>query len=504
MSDIESDSVVVKEEPKDDDKDIVMTNSEMVLDDILGDDIIGESSDQEITERGLKKITAPDSDSKDENSPKRSRNNSYASDLSSAGSISKRSSKADWHSFDARYFVIKSNNMDNVEISMEKGVWATPRRNEDMLVEAFRHTKHVILIFSVRESGAFQGVARMMSMPRPNNGDVHWIVGSTPILRLLPNVFKVQWLDKSPLDFTKTSHLKNRWNEWKQVKISRDGTEIEPTCAADLCTLWQNCENPEDHTPVITSRRRKNSENAARASRSDEPVSPSAVKTTYSSYKDSSYRKSSPEPMSDGEPAPPGLSSRMKDRLGGGGSSSRGDEEKKPQSQRKKRDEPASRPPRRDYRPRNDNNRYNSHRGSNRNNSSREDRSDRRPDRRERDTRPARSSRPSHRSRSRSPVASSSKRRSPPKESSAKDILLHGSYLDYVREYQSKHSRLAALLQDPVLRQDIFNAAQVAASAGTSSSSSSRTSRRRKDEKYLDSRAHSALVDEFLSTHNRR
>ena len=29
-------------------------------------------------------------------------------------------SKADWHSFDARYFVIKSNNMDNVEISMEK------------------------------------------------------------------------------------------------------------------------------------------------------------------------------------------------------------------------------------------------------------------------------------------------------------------------------------------------------------------------------------------------
>ena len=43
----ESDSVVVKEEPKDDEKDIVMTNSEMVLDDILGDDIIGESSGKE-------------------------------------------------------------------------------------------------------------------------------------------------------------------------------------------------------------------------------------------------------------------------------------------------------------------------------------------------------------------------------------------------------------------------------------------------------------------------
>ena len=41
----ENDMVVVKEEPKDpEDNDIVTTNSEMVLDDILGDDIIGESS----------------------------------------------------------------------------------------------------------------------------------------------------------------------------------------------------------------------------------------------------------------------------------------------------------------------------------------------------------------------------------------------------------------------------------------------------------------------------
>ena len=40
--------------------------------------------------------------------------------------------------------------------------------------------------------------------------------------------------------------------------------EIEPSCAADLCSLWPNCENPEDHLPVITSRRRKNSDNAAR------------------------------------------------------------------------------------------------------------------------------------------------------------------------------------------------------------------------------------------------
>ena len=36
--------------------------------------------------------------------------------------------------------------------------------------------------------------------------------------------------------------------------------------------------------------------NYFRAPRVEEPVSPSAVKTTYSSYKDDSYHKSSPEP----------------------------------------------------------------------------------------------------------------------------------------------------------------------------------------------------------------
>lgn len=76
MSEDESE-VVIKEEPEadeemnHDDKDIVTTNSEMVLDDILGDDIIGETSDQEMSEGRRKKITAPDQDS-NEGSPKRS------------------------------------------------------------------------------------------------------------------------------------------------------------------------------------------------------------------------------------------------------------------------------------------------------------------------------------------------------------------------------------------------------------------------------------------------
>ena len=53
---------------------------------------------------------------------------------------------------------------DEIINNLYQGVWATPRRNEDMLVEAFRHTKHVILIFSVRESGAFQGEIEIVNL----------------------------------------------------------------------------------------------------------------------------------------------------------------------------------------------------------------------------------------------------------------------------------------------------------------------------------------------------
>ena len=58
---------------------------------------------------------------------------------------------------DACYFVIKSNNYENVALSKAKGVWSTPPQNENKLNRAFNEYKNVILIFSVKESGKFQG-----------------------------------------------------------------------------------------------------------------------------------------------------------------------------------------------------------------------------------------------------------------------------------------------------------------------------------------------------------
>lgn len=52
---------------------------------------------------------------------------------------------------------MKSNNEENILISKQEGVWATPNSNEVKLNSAFNEFRNVILIFSVKESGKFQG-----------------------------------------------------------------------------------------------------------------------------------------------------------------------------------------------------------------------------------------------------------------------------------------------------------------------------------------------------------
>jgi YTH domain-containing protein 1 len=49
---------------------------------------------------------------------------------------------------DSRFFVIKSNNADNVGLSKSKGVWSTLPQNEANLNQAFRESRNVLLIFS--------------------------------------------------------------------------------------------------------------------------------------------------------------------------------------------------------------------------------------------------------------------------------------------------------------------------------------------------------------------
>lgn len=53
--------------------------------------------------------------------------------------------------------------------------------------------------------------------------------------------FRIQWLSTERVPFHRTRGLRNAWNANREVKIARDGTEIEPTIGRQVLELF--------HTP---------------------------------------------------------------------------------------------------------------------------------------------------------------------------------------------------------------------------------------------------------------
>lgn len=148
---------------------------------------------------------------------------------------------------DARFFVIKSNNAENITLSKAKGVWSTLPQNEANLNKAYRESRNVLLIFSVKESGKFAGFARLHGESRHDVTPISWVLPPGLSAKALGGVFKVDWICRKELPFSSTMHLYNPWNDGKPVKIGRDGQEIEPRVAEELCRLF-----PEDEGIEIT------------------------------------------------------------------------------------------------------------------------------------------------------------------------------------------------------------------------------------------------------------
>ncbi|CAF1355043.1 unnamed protein product [Rotaria magnacalcarata] len=153
---------------------------------------------------------------------------------------------------DTVYFLIKSGNEENVSLAKAKGVWSTPPANENKLNRAFRQHRNVILIFSVAESKAFQGFARMSGEARHDSQPINWVLPPGMSNRAFSGVIHIDWISRRSLPFNQTLHLFNPWNENKPVKIGRDGQEIEPRCGEALCRLF-----PPDPTIDLVSISRK-------------------------------------------------------------------------------------------------------------------------------------------------------------------------------------------------------------------------------------------------------
>ena len=136
---------------------------------------------------------------------------------------------------EAHFYLIKSNNFENVSLAKAKGVWSTPPSNQSKLTKSFKEARNVILVFSVRESGAFQGFARLMSKPRHDLSPIHWVLPPGLSAKALGGVFQISWLCRKELSFAKTTDIYNAFNTNKPVKIGRDGQEIEPNAGKMLC-----------------------------------------------------------------------------------------------------------------------------------------------------------------------------------------------------------------------------------------------------------------------------
>ncbi|KAI9197727.1 hypothetical protein LWI28_003276 [Acer negundo] len=135
----------------------------------------------------------------------------------------------------SRYFIVKSCNRENLELSVQQGVWATQRSNEAKLNEAFDIAENVILIFSVNRTRHFQGCAKMITKIGGSMGGGNWKYahGTAHYGRN----FSVKWLKLCELSFHKTRHLRNPYNENLPVKISRDCQELEPSIGEQLASL---------------------------------------------------------------------------------------------------------------------------------------------------------------------------------------------------------------------------------------------------------------------------
>jgi len=162
---------------------------------------------------------------------------------------------------ETRFFLVKSNNAENVSLAKAKNVWSTPPQNESKFNQAYAESRNVLLIYSVKESGKFCGVARLSTESRRDGPKVSWLLPPGLSAKALGGVFHLDWICRGDLSFQKVQHLYNPWNEGKPVKIGRDGQEIEPKVAEELCRLF-----PEDPTVDMTPILRRSKE-AARVQR---------------------------------------------------------------------------------------------------------------------------------------------------------------------------------------------------------------------------------------------
>jgi hypothetical protein len=74
--------------------------------------------------------------------------------------------------------------------------------------------------------------------------------GESPPSKAWGKPFKIEWVSTTKLPFYRTRGLRNPWNSNREVKIARDGTELETTIGRRLLDLFHRIPSPTTQLPV--------------------------------------------------------------------------------------------------------------------------------------------------------------------------------------------------------------------------------------------------------------
>ncbi|KAK0126338.1 hypothetical protein ONS95_007947 [Cadophora gregata] len=207
-----------------------------------------------------------------------------------------------------KYFIVKSLTVEDLELSVRNGIWATQSHNEEALNKAYQTADNVYLVFSANKSGEYFGYAKMISpinddpaaaiefapkahtvedpelpkaIPTPASeyapkgriiddsarGTIFWEVerdetegadeedesqsnrsdedpDSKASSKAWGKPFQVEWVSTTRLPFYRTRGLRNPWNSNREVKIARDGTELEGAVGRRLLSLFHRIPSP--------------------------------------------------------------------------------------------------------------------------------------------------------------------------------------------------------------------------------------------------------------------
>ena len=145
---------------------------------------------------------------------------------------------------DCKFFIIKSNNEENIHKSIKYGVWSSSKKGNKLLSDAFDITKEigsfVYLIYSCNGTGKYSGIAKMKTRCDYNKTFNYWTQDNR-----WPGLFDVEWklIKDVPFEEFKNIIIIMKNKELKPVIFARDTQKIPFEQAKKMLTIIEKYKN---------------------------------------------------------------------------------------------------------------------------------------------------------------------------------------------------------------------------------------------------------------------